>query len=57
MPSARRQAFFASFLLPLGQKGWRLTVRELSVFLILIQALVLEILPEVSQIRPVQGGA
>jgi hypothetical protein len=28
MPSARREAFFASFLLPYGQKGWRPAVRD-----------------------------
>jgi hypothetical protein len=28
MPSARSKAFFASFLWPPGQKGWRLAGRD-----------------------------
>jgi hypothetical protein len=28
MPSARSKAFFASFLLPPGQKGWRLAMSD-----------------------------
>jgi len=38
MPSARRQAFFAYFLSPLGQKVWRLAGRNplvLPLFLII----------------------
>jgi hypothetical protein len=33
MPSARSKAFFASFLWPSGQKGWRLAGRDPPVLL------------------------
>jgi hypothetical protein len=33
MPSARSKAFFASFLWPPGQKGWRLAGRDQPVLL------------------------
>jgi hypothetical protein len=36
LPSARSKAFFASFLWPPGQKGWRLAAREPPVLLLVL---------------------